>query len=185
MKNLILTTAFGLLLFALSCKDNTKNKVDETINSEASKNGIESKDSEKTGTFSIDGKEYSAKTETQYFGDKEKGNFSVLCQHNNSDNPTDANFELLQITFVNEKDATSSALKIYDGGSSLPMTEPEPGIVSVSLSGVGNGLGDAEFTGSEKSTGSISVKNNTVTLKDVVLYNSKGEKKTVNASLPY
>jgi len=184
MKKLILITSVALSVFVTSCKDTTKDKINETVNSEAEKAGIDVDESGKTGNFSFDGKDFSAPVETQYFGDKEKGNFSVLCQHNNSDKPEDPNFELLQVTFLNEKDAENSPLKIYDGGSSLPMTEPEPGIVAVSLTGVGNGL-ESEFTGNGKSTGTISVQNKTVTLKDVVLFNSKGSSKTVNAVLSY
>ncbi len=183
MKKVIFTTAVVLLAFTISCKDN-KDKTDEIIKTEAAKDGIEIEETEKTGTFSFAGKEVSAPVETQYFGDKEKGNFSVLCQHN-SDNPEVTDFELLQVTFLNEKDANSSQLKIYDRGGSLPMTEPEPGIVAVTLSGVGSGLGNAEFTGNEKSTGTITVKDRTVILKDVVLFNSSGDKKVVNAELPY
>lgn len=185
MKKLILTTSVALSMLAISCKDSTKDKINETVNSEASKMGIDSDESGKTGNFSFDGKDFSAKVETQYFGDKEKGNFSVLCQHNESDDPENANHELLQVIFLNENDANTSTLKIYDGGSSLPMTEPEPGIVSVSLSGVGNGLDKSQFTGTEKSTGTITVKDKTVTLKDVVLFNMDGEKKVINATLPY
>lgn len=186
MKKLIFSTAIGLSMLAISCKDNTKEKINETVNSETAKAGIDSDESGKTGTFSFDGKDFSAPVEKQYFGNKEKGNFSVLMQHNESDsNPENANFELLQVIFLNENDANSSSLKIYDGGSSLPMTEPEPGIVAVALSGIGNGLGSAEFTGTGKSTGTITVKNKTVTLKDVVLFNDKGEQKTVNATMPY
>lgn len=184
MKKAILTTTILLSLMSISCKKNT-DKESDIVKTEAAKEGTQIEGSEKSGTFNIDGKEVSAPVEKQYFGDKEKGNFSVLCQHNNSDDPADANFELLQITFVNEKDAATSPLKIYDGGSSLPMTEPEPGIVAIALSGVGNGLDGSEFTGNEKSTGTISVKNNTVTLQDVVLFNDKGEKKKVNATLSY
>lgn len=180
MKKLILTTTIVLSLFAVSCKD----KTNETLKTEAANAGIEINESSKTGNFSFDGKDFSAATETQYFGDKEKGNFSILCKHSNSDKPEDPNFELLQVTFVNENDANNSPLKIYHR-SILPMTEPEPGIVAVSLSGVGNGLGDSEFTGNGKSTGTITVKDRMLTLKEVVLFNSAGEQKVVNASLSY
>lgn len=185
MKKVIFTTAIALSAFTISCKDNTKDKINDTIKTEAAKEGLQIEDTDKTGTFSFDGKSFSAPVETQYFGDKEKGNFSVLCQHNESDDPENANHELLQLIFLTEKDANTSQLKIYDGGSSLPMTEPEPGIVGVSLTGVGNGLDKTQYTGTEKSTGTITVKNRTVTLKDVVLFNSDGDKKVVNATLPY
>lgn len=177
---------FSSLLF--SCADsNTEKKANDLVKEAVAEKGIESKSEEgKTGTFSFDGKEVSAEVTTQYFGsDKEKSNFSVLCQHNEG-GAADPEFELLQVTFINEKEATTNpALKIYDGGSMLPMTEPEPGIVSVALSGVGGGFKKEEFTGNEKSTGSITVAGKTVTIKDLVLFTRSGEKKTVNARLPF
>ncbi|WP_300596752.1 hypothetical protein [Niabella sp.] len=178
--------AFFLLLLACG-NSNTDKKTTTTIKEAASANGIEpGSEAGKTGKFSFDGKEVSAEVTTQYFGsDKEKSNFSLLCQHNEGD-AANPNFELLQVTFLSEKDATTNpALKIYDGGSTLPMTEPEPGIVSVALTGVGSGLSSKEFTGSEKSTGSITVKNRTVEIKDLVLFNADGEKRVVNAVLPF
>lgn len=180
----------ALLFLALlfSCEDNSADKkVNSTIKAAAAANGITSNnEAGKTGRFSFDGKEVSAEVTTQYFGnDKEKSNFSVLCQHNEGD-AANPDFELLQVTFINEKDAnTNPALKIYDGGSVLPMTEPEPGVVSVALSGLGSGFNRKQFTGTEKSTGSIAVKNRIVEIKDLVLLNSDGEKKIVNAVLPF
>lgn len=180
MKKIILTTAIILSLFNISCKD----KMKETVNSEASKMGVDSDESGKTGNFSIDGKDFSGDIETQYFGDKVKGNFSVLMKNEEGKDPMKPDSRLLQITFLTENDAHNSPLKIYHS-SILPMTEPEPGIVAVALSGVGNDLGDTRFTGSDKSTGIITVKDNTITLKDIVLFNATGEKKVVNASFSY
>jgi len=174
-KTIIVIAAITLLV---SCGDKKKTTTDgattETTN--------ESSD-DKTGEFSIDGKSVTGKATTQYFGsDKEKSNFSVLCQHDES--ATSANFELLQVTFVNEKDATSSTLKLYEGGQ-LPMTEPEAGAYTVSLSGVGEGFKDEPFTGSSKSTGSVYVSNRTVIVKDLILFTSSGDKKTVSATIPF
>ena len=67
----------------------------------------------------------------------------------------------------------------------LPMTEPEPGIVTVSLSGVGSDLGDKPFVGSSKSTGSITISDRSLVIKDLTLYNSDGATKTVNAKIPF
>lgn len=184
--NLILVAVIGSITL-ISCAGNSDKKAAGALADKMADGGltVNSEDA-KTGTFSIDGKEVSAGVTTQYFGDKEKGNFSVLCQHNESSDPAGVNFELLQVIFINEKDATTNpALKIYSNGSSLPMTEPEPGIVAVSLTGVGNGLGSDEFTGSEKSTGTITVKNRTIEIKDLSLFTSEGEKKVITASLPF
>jgi len=179
-KTIIIFAAITLLV---SCGDKKKTTTDGSTTEASSPSSTESND-EKKGEFSIDGKTVTGKATTQYFGsDKEKSNFSVLCQHDES--TTSANFELLQITFLNEKDATTnSALKLYHG-SQLPMTEPEAGSYTVALSGVGNGLGSEEFTGSDKSTGSLNVTDRTVIIKDLVLFTRSGEKKTVNAKIPF
>jgi len=177
---LILSTAVALLT---SCSDNKKTTSDASTSETSNPTSNESSD-EKTGEFSIDGKTVTGKSTTQYFGsDKEKSNFSVLCQHDES--ATSANFELLQITFVNEKDATTNSnLKLYSG-SQLPMTEPEAGSYTVSLSGVGDGFKDQQFTGSDKSTGTVTVSDRTVIVKDLVLFTRDGDKKTVNAKIPF
>lgn len=181
-KTFICATALFLIV---ACGENKKTETNNntpTTETSTTSSGSESSD-EKTGEFSFDGKSVTGSSSTQYFGDKEKGNFSVLCQHNES--ATSANFELLQATFVNEKDATTNPnLKIYSG-SSLPMTEPEPGIVAVALSGVGSDLGEKEYTGTSKSTGSISVSNRVLIIKDLTLYNSEGKMKTVSAKIPF
>ena len=175
---------FAAITLLISCGDKKKTPSDgATIETSSSNSSSETSD-DKTGEFSFDGKTVTGKATTQYFGsDKEKSKFSVLCQHDES--ATSANFELLQVTFVNEKDATTnSALKLYHG-SQLPMTEPEPGSYTVALSGVGNGLGSEEFTGSDKSTGTLTVTDRTVIIKDLVLYTRSGDKKTVNAKIPF
>jgi hypothetical protein len=179
-KTMIIFAAITLLI---SCGDKKKTTTDGPATESSSSTSSESSD-EKTGEFSFDGKSVTGKATTQYFGsDKEKSNFSVLCQHNES--ATSANFELLQVTFVNEKDATTnSALKLYDG-SQLPMTEPEAGSYTVALSGVGDGFKDQEFTGSAKSTGTLTVSDRTLIIKDLVLFTRDGDKKTVNAKIPF
>ncbi len=184
MKKSILFILF-LGIFLSACNSNNAQNADKKIKEEASEQGINIDPSEKTGTFNFDGKEVTGKMENQYFGDKEKGNFSVLCQYEEGGDPMNANFALLQITFLNEKDATTNpSLKIYDGNM-LPMTDPEPGAVVISLSGVGLNLGNKQFNGTDKSTGRISVNNRTLILHEVVLYNSDGEKRTINAKLPF
>jgi hypothetical protein len=177
-------TAFAIITLLISCGDEKKTTTDAGSTTEVKGTDINESSDEKTGEFSFDGKKVTGKATTQYFGsDKEKSNFSVLCQHDES--ATSANFELLQITFLNEKDATTNpALKLYHG-SQLPMTEPEPGSYTVALSGVGTGFNNQEFTGSNKSTGSVSVTNRTVIIKDLVLFTRDGDKKTVNAKIPF
>jgi len=185
MKHILISCTI-LLVTLSACNNEGESSVGTTGKKEADEAGLTVNEREdKTGTFSFDGKSVTGKVETQYFGDREKGNYSVLCQHNEGGNEN-PNFELLQVIFLNEKEATGNpAPKIYDGGSVLPMTEPEPGIISVTLSGVGSNLDNKEFTGSEKSTGSIAVKNRTIEITDLSLYNSNGEKRIVNAKIPF
>lgn len=182
MKKTSIVFAASLALL-MACGDKKKTSADG--NATSSTTAVDDSDDDgKTGEFSIDGRSVTGKASTQYFGsDKEKSNFSVLCQHDES--ATSANFELLQITFINEKDATTNAaLKLYSG-SQLPMTEPEAGSYTVSLSGVGNGFGDQQFTGSDKSTGTTTVSDRTVIIKDLVLFTRDGDKRTVNAKIPF
>mgnify|MGYP000851854471 FL=1 len=178
MKIHLLIIGSFLLIYSCQSKSNGIDSENKKVTEEISED-----EKELTGKFSFDGKSVTGDVTTQYFGDKVKGNFSVLCQHNEGDynNP---NFELLQVTFINEKDATTSILNLYHG-SMLPMTEPESGSVTVSLSGVGNGLGDLEYTGSSKSTGTIEVKNRTIIIKSLKLFNSDGASKEVNAEIPF
>lgn len=188
MKQTFFATVFlSVIFFSCNNGDTGGASAQDDVNAAAAGAGVSADPDGKTGTFSFDGKEVGGNVETQYFGaGKETSNFSVLCQHNESNDPSNANFELLQVTFVNEKDAaTNPSLKIYQGGSSLPMTEPEPGIVAVSLSGVGNGLTGSEFSGSEKSSGIITVTDRTITIKDLSLFTREGDKKVVNATLPF
>ncbi len=180
-KTILVLTAITLLI---SCGDKKKTTTDSGTTTETSSTSSNESSDDKTGEFSIDGKSVTGKVTTQYFSsDKEKSNFSVLCQHNES--AASANFELLQITFVNEKDAnTNPALKLMDGPM-LPMTEPEAGAYTVSLSGVGDGFKDQQFTGSDKSTGTLTVSDRTVIIKDLVLFTRDGDKKTVNAKISF
>lgn len=180
-KSIIIFASIALLI---SCSDKKKTNSSNSTSAESTTSTNNSED-EKTGSFTFDGKTVTGNVSIQYFGsDKEKSNFSVLCQHNEGDN-ANPNFELLQITFNNEKEATTTpSLKIYKDGAQLPMTEPESGIVSVALSGVGNNLDDLQFTGSNNSTGGFSVSNRTITITELSLFNSKGEKRVVSAKIP-
>ena len=183
MKKSIFVLASIALLISCSDKKKTNSSNNASTESTTSTNNNED---EKTGSFTFDGKTVTGNVSIQYFGsDKQKSNFSVLCKHNEGD-ITNPNFELLQITFNNEKEATEApSLKIYQDGSQLPMTEPESGIVTVALSGVGNNMGDLQFTGSNNSTGSINVSNRTITITELSLFNSNGEKRVVSAKIPF
>lgn len=174
--------ALLLLIFFTSCKN-----INKTTDEAAALNSIKVDDDDtKTGAFSFDGKQVSGAVSTQYFGDKVKGNFSVLCQHDNDGGVENPNFALLQITFLNESDAINNpSLKVFNGPT-LAMSDPVPGLASITLSGRGNGLTSGKsFFGAGKTTGSISVSDRTITLKDITLYSREGGMKMVNATIKF
>lgn len=163
----------------LSCGN--KKSGQETGSNPNSTVTMDNNDTQKSGSFTIDGKSYTGKISTQHFGSGEKPNFSVLCQFDGEG----SDFALLQTTFVNEAEARgNSDIKIYDG-SMLPMTDVKPGVATVVLSGFGLSLGEKEFSGTDKSGGSIKVSGNTLTISDLNLFNSEGNKKTISASLKF
>jgi hypothetical protein len=181
MKNLTIISLALLTLFA-ACTDGQKSSdEDAALNSITTNN-----DDAQTGSFSFDGKSVEGVVSTQYFGDKVKGNFSVLCQHDNEGGSGNPDFALLQITFLNESDAINNpSLKVFDGPT-LAMSDSQPGFATITLSGRGNGLIKAKsFSGTDKTTGNISVSGRTITLKDVTLYNHDGAMKTVNATISF
>lgn len=181
MKNLTIISLV-LLTFFIACKDEHKSSDED-----AALNSIVINDNNaRTDKFSFDGKSVDGDVSTQYFGDKVKGNYSVLCQHDNEGGTENPDFALLQITFLNESDAINNpSLKVFDG-STLAMSDPQPGLVAISLSGRGNGLIKAKsFSGTDKTTGNISVSARTITLKDITLYNRDGAMKTVNAKISF
>ncbi|MEO6820404.1 MAG: hypothetical protein ABI204_11790 [Ginsengibacter sp.] len=174
--------AFITLLFC-SCNGQSS-KGGEPTNKEPEENNASlslDDDNGKTGNFKVDGKDFSGKVTTQHFGDKEKGNFSVLCQEDGEK----SNFALLQITFVTESDARGKReLKLHDSPM-LPMTDPVPGIVAVGLTGFGEKFGDKEYSGTSKSSGTINVSNNTISLKNLKIYNQDTKEVTVDAEIPF
>lgn len=181
MKNLTIISLALLTLFS-ACKGSQKSSDEDA----ALKSITINDDDANTGDFSFDGKSLQGDVSTQYFGDKVKGNYSVLCQHDNQGGAENPDFALLQITFLNESDAINNpSLKVHDGPT-LAMSDPQPGLVAISLSGRGNGLIKAKsFSGTDKTTGNISVSDRTLTLKDVTLYNRDGAMKTVNAKISF
>lgn len=134
-----------------------------------------------TGFFTANQTNYTGEVSTQYFGSKEKGNFSVLCQQDTDD----GKFTLLQTTFLTEMDARENKQFTLYHQAILPMTAPAPGFVTVSLSGNGEELGATAYTGSSKSTGSITIKNHILRLKDVLLFNQEGKEQVINATIPF
>lgn len=178
------TTLIAFLLLIFCACNSQGSETDKTINKELKENNASMNIDEeegKTGIFKVDGKSFTGKVTTQHFGAEGKQNFSVLCQQNGEN----SSFALLQITFVIESDARGSKeLKVYHG-SMLPMTDPEPGIVTVDLSGYGEKFGDTQYGGTSKSEGTIKVANNTISFKNLKIYNQDGKEVSVDAEIPF
>lgn len=162
MKKYIFHIVLAFSLAAASCNSNTPK--------ESNTADIEISDKAKTAAFTVDGTAYKGKVTTQYFGDKVTGQFSVLCQQ-------DEPFALLQAVFKNEKEAAGS-LKPAGGFYSM-----EPGEAHIALSGTA--IGDKEYVTKSNSTGTITVSNKTLTIKDLKLFNSDNKEKVVNATIGY
>ena len=152
MRKIIILSFFAAAISMISCKDSKK---------ESNVEGVQISDSTKEGSFNVDGKTFSGKVSTQYFGsNKSTDNFSVLCQQ-------DEPFTLLQATFANEKDASSPNLK--PKGESYKVSEGE---FELSLS-----VSDSqkEFVSTEKSGGTIKVSGNEMTISDMKLFDADGK----------
>lgn len=162
MKAAIFYVLLGFTLIAISCnnKDTNENKVAD----------IETSDKAKTASFIVDGVAYKGNVSTQYFGDKVTGQFSVVCQQ-------DEPLALLQAVFKNEKEAVGN-LKPAGGFYSM-----EPGEAYIALSGPA--IGDKEFITSSNSTGTITIADKTITIKDLKLFNSDNKEKVVSATISY
>ncbi|MFV0606617.1 MAG: hypothetical protein ACK5NK_12320 [Niabella sp.] len=170
MKQLLLP--FVLMIVIASCKNNNSNTktADEATTAVTEKASEMDEASGHTATFKAGDAVFTGKVSTQFFGDKEKDQFSVLCQQ-------DEPFTLLQATFAN-KAAANGSLKPADGFYSIGNGE-----AFIALSGAN--LGDKEFVTSDKTTGSISVEGNQLLLKDLKLFNKDRQEKTVNAAIEF
>lgn len=162
MKKIFFYVVLCFTLIAASCnnKDTKENKVAD----------IETTDKAKTASFIVDGASYKGNVSTQYFGDKMTSQFSVVCQQ-------DEPLALLQAVFKNEKEAAGN-LKPAGGFYSM---EPGEGYVALS----GSAIGDKEFITRANSTGTITVSDKTLTIKDLKLFNSDNIEIVVNATISY
>lgn len=184
MKIRLLATSLSLAIIIFCSCNGQKSKSDKVIDKALEENSAAmslDEDQGKKGNFKVDDKIFVGEVTTQHFGATGKQNFSVLCQQDREG----SSFALLQITFVIESDARGSKeLKLYDEPM-LPMTDPQPGIVTVVLTGYGEAFGEKEFSGTSTSTGNVSVSNNTITLKNLKLFNQEKKEVTINAEIPF
>ncbi|MBK9354492.1 MAG: hypothetical protein IPN09_11155 [Bacteroidetes bacterium] len=105
IKTLSFLLFLALAIIATSCKKD--------------KTGIDTYQTGKTGTFSIDGVSYAGETEVQTFVN---GNYSVVCQQ-------DEPFKLIQITFHNQAEAEAGGtFDLVDYGLNVPSGEVNVGI---------------------------------------------------------
>lgn len=170
MKKSILVITVAIVTFLSSCGDKKKTASSGNTTSSETTGLTVNDDEGKSGNFSVDGTSFKGKSSTQYFGDKVTGQFSVLCQQ-------DEPFALLQAVFANEAAATGN-LKPADGFYSM-----ETGEAHIALSG--NSFGDKEFVTTSSSTGSIIISGKELVIKDLKLYNSDKQEKTVSATIPF
>lgn len=172
MKKTFLVFTAAVILLG-SCTDKKKaSSGNNSFTGETTNTSSGSNDEEKAGNFTFNGTSFKGISSTQYFGDKITGQFSVLCQQ-------DEPLALLQAVFANEKDALSGVpLKPAESFYSL-----EAGEVHVALSG--KAIGDNEFITSSSSSGSISISDKTLIIKDLKLYNGDHQEKVVNANISF
>lgn len=136
---------------------------------------------ETKGKFTVDGKEYTGDVDIQKFGAAGKENFSVLCQWDGEGSA----FALLQITFVTEKEAKTAGTVRVNNGAILAMTDPEPGVAAVVVSGQSEKFGDEQYYGTDKTGSSIKVDEGKLTLDNAKLFNSEGKEIMLSAVLNY
>ena len=169
MKNISAILLLAVLM--VSCKENKNTMPADTMTKDAADLALGlDRPSGKTADFSVGDITYSGKVSTQYFGDKVKDGFSIVCQQ-------DEPYALLQATFASEAQAKGS-LKPAGGFYAI-----EPGEAHIALSGAK--LGSQEFVTKEESTGSILVEGNKLVLKSLKLFSLDGHSKTLNAEVAF
>ncbi|HMR82170.1 MAG TPA: hypothetical protein PKE30_03525 [Niabella sp.] len=129
MKNVSAILLLAVLI--VSCKENKSTTPADAIIKDAADQALElNTPSGKTAGFSVGDFTYSGKVSTQYFGDKAKDGFSIVCQQ-------DEPYALLQATFASEAQVKGS-LKPAEGFYFM-----KPGEAHIALSGAK--LGSQEF----------------------------------------
>jgi len=162
---------FIVILMLVCCKQNVGKIAGNTVKEEVLKeSGALNEDKDKTGNFLVDGISYSGKSSMQFLGDKDKDQFSVVCQVGEP-------YTLLQVTFINRESAKGS-LQPAEGFYIM-----EAGQAHVALSGTR--IGNQEFVTQKESGGSIIVNGNKLFLKNLELFSLDGDTKTVNAEVGF
>ncbi len=161
MKKYIFIPIITTVLFACKQKDTNNNQTPT----------IETSNNTQLSSFNVEGKIFSGKVNTQYFGsNKTTDNFSIICQQ-------DEPLTLLQATFANEKNAYTSNLKAK--GGSYKVNEGE---YDLTLTMAENEL---QYTINEKSGGSIKVEANQLIVNNIILSDRNGKSKTVSAKINF
>lgn len=174
----ILKTLVAVLFTFTACNQNSDKKAAPDTSTSTTSDETEK---ETTGSFSVNGQKYNGKVEVQKFGAAGKENFSVLCQADGAA----SSFALLQVTFVTESEAKKNGSVDIYAGSMLPMTEPQPGVAAVTLSGTAPDIKDEEFSGTEKTKTKIQVTGSTFKIDDAKLYTREGKEIVVSAQFNY
>lgn len=165
MKKSFIVCMLAALLTACNNDKDTKAETPSGKKESADLRPGESK--EGSGTFTVDGTSFSGKVTTQTLAQNQ---FSVLCQQ-------DSPFNLLQATFKNKAD--------YDGNKSFnpsgSFMTVDPGTAHISAS-----KDNTEYQTKSSSTGSIEVSGNTITVKDLQLFDNTSNKTiTVSATVTF
>lgn len=137
IKTLSFLLFLALAIIATSCKKD--------------KTGIDTYQTGKTGTFSIDGVSYAGETEVQTFVN---GNYSVVCQQ-------DEPFKLIQVTFHNQAEA--------EAGGTFDLVDDA---LNVPIGGVNVGVDGLTFDPDGSHT--ISVSSKKITISNLSLEQTGG-----------
>lgn len=152
MKKQFLALVF-LSFTAMSC--------DKSGESTNNNNNVNTKPTEKKGSYTIDGVGYSGKSSIQTFVNN---NYSILCEQ-------DEPYMLLQITFNSKEDAEAGGTFVVEDD----VINTKKGEVSISISGL---------TYENDGTQSITVSGKKISINNVMLKQTGGGslKKTINSA---
>lgn len=165
MKKILFACMLATLFTA--CNNDKDTKAGTPADKKETTNFTSEESNDGSGTFTVDGTNFSGKVTTQTLARQQ---FSVLCQQ-------DSPFNLFQATFKDKAD--------FEGNKSFTPSDGfmtiDPGTVHISAS-----KDNTEYQTKSSSTGSIQVSGNTITVKDLLLYDNTSDKRiTVSANVSF
>jgi hypothetical protein len=160
---------FACILAAsfMACNNDKDTKAEPSADKKESTTFTTNESENGSGTFTVDGTSFSGNVTTQTLA---KSQFSVLCQQ-------DSPFNLFQATFKDKADYDAS--KTFKPSGSF--TSIDPGTVHISTS-----KDNTEYQTKSSSTGSIEVSGNTITVKELQLFDYTSDKTiTISATVTF